>query len=57
MKSGLKLATILLTLSILQSQEMARIKWDSIHSPPDGWRNIHHRSQKKKRILARRSNK
>ena len=54
MKARMKLATVLLTLTTFAQQEAARIDWGSAFSPPGGWRRIPHRSQKKKRILARR---
>ena len=56
MKARMKLATILMTLTTLAQQEVARIRWEGVFSPLGGWKRIHHRSQKKKRILARRRN-
>lgn len=53
---GLTLATVLLAITTLAGQTAARIKWNREYSPSGGWRGIHHRSQKKGRILARRRN-
>jgi hypothetical protein len=35
-------------------QEAIRKFWEGIYNPFQGYKNIHHRSQKKKRILAKR---
>ena len=56
MKALTKLSVVLLTLTTSAQQEAERIRWNAMFSPAGGYRSIHHRSQKKKRILARRTN-
>ena len=64
MKAFTKLTAVLFSITadkdsvmpIALRQQQARLDWTDRFSPSHGWRGIHHRSQKKKRLIARRRN-